>query len=403
MRLYGSKEGFTFFAPVRILILHQFFNTPESGGPLRSYYLATALKNAGHEVIVITTSNQGKGRESYEGIPIHYLDIPYDNRFGFYRRIVAYLHFVIASFILVRRIRPFDYCYAISAPLTVGTAAKWILFWYDIPYFFEVGDLWPDAPIQMGVIRNPVIKSILYQMERAIYRDAEAVVALSSPIADAIRSKVPGQRVEVVTNFADCEFFQLRPKAAGSGWENKLVIAYLGAMGVANGLEYLLECANVSRNAKLPVHFLLCGDGAVLEMLKTTSKDLSLNNITFLPFTNREGIKRIMDTADAVFICYKNVPILGTGSPHKFFDGLAAGKMIILNVRGWMEREVLENTCGIALDPYGASEFVPRIMPVLRDVALLQQYQSAARRLAESKYSREKLGQKFVELFEAKA
>ncbi|MBS1977106.1 MAG: glycosyltransferase family 4 protein [Bacteroidetes bacterium] len=388
---------------MRILILHQFFNTPESGGPLRSYYLATALKNAGHEVVVITTSNQGESRTSYEGIAIHYLDIPYDNRFGFYRRIAAYLHFAVASFLLVRKIGRLDYCYAISAPLTVGTAAKWILFWYDIPYFFEVGDLWPDAPIQMGIIRNPVAKTLLYQMERAIYRDAEAVVALSSPIADAIRSKVPDQRVEVITNFSDCEFFQLLPKTEVSGWDNKLVIAYIGAMGVANGLEYLLECANVSRNAKLQVHFLLCGDGAVLEMLKSTSKDLNLDNITFLPFTNRDGVKRIMDTTDAVFICYKNVPILETGSPHKFFDGLAAGKMIILNVRGWMEREVLENSCGIALDPYRASEFASRMAPVVRNVALLRKYQIAARRLAELKYSRTKLGQQFVELFEAKA
>lgn len=389
---------------MKILVLHQFFNTPDSGGPLRSYYLVQALRNAGHEVIVITTTNDVSRQEVIDGVNVHYLSIPYDNRFGFYRRIIAFIRFVAGAFLLTRRIKGIDFCYAISAPLTVGVAAKWIKTWYNIPYYFEVGDLWPDAPIQMGFITDPLTKALLYQLERAIYRDSEGVVALSPAIAEAVRAKVPDHRVEVVPNLSDCEFFRPVLRSAGKeshAWEGKLVIAYIGAMGVANGLDYLLESANAARKANLPVHFILCGDGAAAESLQLNAKRLGLLNLTFLPFTNREGVRKIMDTSDAVFICYKNVQILETGSPHKFFDGLAAGKMIILNVHGWMEREVLENRCGISLDPYNPSDFVTKITPVLKDSSLLHQYQESARKLAEKKFSRQLLENKFVALFKA--
>jgi hypothetical protein len=135
-------------------MLHQHFKTPESGGAIRSYYLAKALVEKGHRVVVITAHNGEAKKENQEGIEVCYLSIPYDNRFGFYARGRSFINYISQSVRAAKNFKDFDYCYAISAPLTIGIAAMRIKSRYNIPFIFEVGDLWPDAPIQMGFVNS---------------------------------------------------------------------------------------------------------------------------------------------------------------------------------------------------------------------------------------------------------
>jgi hypothetical protein len=80
---------------VKVLLIHQYFKTPESGGALRSYYLARALVEAEIEVNIITTYNGANIRkETIDGIDVHYLPVVYDNSFGFIKRIRSYMKFV---------------------------------------------------------------------------------------------------------------------------------------------------------------------------------------------------------------------------------------------------------------------------------------------------------------------
>ena len=389
---------------MKILILHQYFKTPQGGGAIRSYYLAKALVEGGHQVAVITSHGESAYKtESFEGIEVHYLPVPYDNRFTFGARVAAFRKFAIGASRLAVKLEGIEKCYAISVPLTIGLVARWLKFKKGIPYYFEVGDLWPDAPIQLGFIKNFILKKSLYALENSIYSHAEAVVALSPAIQSAIEMKVPGKKVYLISNMADCEFFQPEVKNPALedrfGVKGKFVVSYIGALGFANGLDYLLECANASRKSELPVHFIICGDGAMQEDLKTNSKRLGLQNISFIAFTNRDAVKEILNVTDAAFVCYKNVPILETGSPNKFFDGLAAGKLIVINFGGWIRKEIESNKCGVFVDPQQPTDFIKKVQPFLSDSKLLLQYQSASRELAEKKYSRKKLSQSFRDLF----
>ncbi|NOT75306.1 MAG: glycosyltransferase family 4 protein [Cyclobacteriaceae bacterium] len=385
-------------------MLHQHFKTPQGGGAIRSYFLAKALIKKGHRVVVITSfSGEGYKVEMMEGIEVHYLPIPYDNRFTFYARSRSFIQFTTAASRLATKFKDFDYCYAISVPLTVGLIARWIKLRFGIPYFFEVGDLWPDAPIQLGFIRNSFLKSSLYSLEKSIYRNAKAVIALSPAIQSSIEKKVTDVNVHIIPNMADCEFFI--PEKKNPDLENqfgvagKFVVSYIGALGVANGLDYLLECANASRKSNSKIHFIICGDGAMLEDLKLNAQRLNLNNLSFIGFANRDRVKEIMNVTDAIFVCYKNVPILETGSPNKFFDGLAAGKLIIINFGGWIRKEIEENRCGVFVDPAHPTDFTKKISPFVSDPKLQEQYQSASRELGERKYSRKRLSVIFTDLF----
>ncbi len=389
---------------MKVLILHQHFNTPQKGGAIRSYYLAKALVDRGLEVIVLTTHNEAScKKENVEGIEVHYLPIGYDNRFGFVARSWSFIKYVDGVLSLAKQFQDVNYCYAISVPLTVGLAAMRIKARYKISYIFEVGDLWPEAPIQMGFVKNYFFKQALYALEKKIYKSAQAIVALSPAIQSAIEEKVPGKSIHLIPNMADCDFYF--PESKKSELEtkynvqDKFVISYLGAIGVANGLDYFLMCARESRKRSLPIHFFICGDGAEVDRLKKSAHQHELNNLTFLPFANRDGVREVMNITDASFVCYKPVRVLETGSPNKYFDGLAAGKMIIVNFGGWIKEEIEENNCGVYVNPHEPADFVRKITPYLTNKSLLSESQQASRQLAEQKYSRKLLSEKFSDIF----
>lgn len=389
---------------MKVLILHQHFKSPAVGGAIRSYYLAKALVDRGIQVIVITGSNERNYRQEHlEGIEIHHLPIAYENAFGFVKRSFSFLMYVWKSARLAKKMEKVDICYAISTPLTVGLVAQRLKTQLKLPYIFEVGDLWPDAPVQMGFIKNSIFAAVLYRLERSVYRKADSIVALSQPIKKAIESRVPQIKIDVIPNFADCDFYQ--PESKNTALEKKysvhrkFVVSYIGALGVANGLDYFIDCANASREADLPIHFMLCGEGALLDHLKSSVQKLKLENISITGFVDRNTVKEIMNITDAVFVSYKSVPILETGSPNKYFDGLASGKLIVTNFGGWIKNEIEQTGCGITVDVGNPSDFVEKITPFLGDKKKLVQHQAAARKLAEEKYHRKKLSGQFADIF----
>jgi len=392
---------------VNVLILHQHFNTPQTGGAIRSYYLAKALVDAGIQTTVISGHNQKEYKiENIEGITVHYLPVAYDNRFGFYKRSGSFVKYIVQAVKVAGTLANIDVCYAISVPLTIGIAAMWMKRRYKIPFIFEVGDLWPDAPVQLGFIKSYTFKQLLYGLERTIYKQAQAIVALSPMIKEAIEKKVPGKHIHLIPNMADTDYYQPESKQEQLidtfGVRGKFVVSYTGALGIANGLDFYIECARASAKANLSVHFILCGDGAVMNRLKETVKRYALNNVSFVPFQNREGVRAVMNVTDASFVCYQPYPILETGSPNKYFDGLAAGKLILINFGGWIKHEIEQARCGVYIHAQNPADVVNKLEPFLKNSELLGQYQQAARQLAETRYARVRLSNQFVTVFDSK-
>ncbi len=385
-------------------MLHQHFNTPQSGGALRSYYLAKALVDNKINVSVVTGYN-GKAykRENVEGIDVHYIPVPYENKFGFWKRSLSFLRYNFGAVNLAGKIRDVDVCYAISVPLTIGIAAYWIKIRHRINYIFEVGDLWPEAPIQMGFVKSYFLIRFLYWLEKFIYRNALSVVGLSPAIKSTIEQRLPGKKVHLIPNMADTKFYFPEVKNEGIvqkfNLPRRFTVSYIGAVGLANGLDYYLECARASQNSAMPIHFILCGEGALVEYFKRIANQHQLKNFSIIPFQDRQGVKEVMNVTDVAFICYKPLPVLETGSPNKYFDGLAAGKLIAINFGGWIRKEIEEKGCGIYADSRYPTDFVKKIEPFVHDREKLTQYQRASRALAEEKYSREILSARFGAIF----
>lgn len=390
---------------MKVLILHQYFNTPETGGPLRSYYLAKALADSGVTTAVITTHNGNDFRkEMIAGIEVHYLPIPYSNSFGFLKRILSFLKFVFSIVREAGQFKAYNVCYAISTPLTIGLAARWIKWRYKIPYIFEVGDLWPEAPIQVGIIKNPILKKALYALEKSIYKRAKSIVALSKPIKKAIDNKVPGKRIDIISNMADVEYYKPSDKdqilEKKFNVQDKFVLSYIGTFGLANGLDHILVCAESVKNNPV-IHFILCGDGALRSNLLKETEQRSLANVSFIPMQDRSGVKEVLNITDAAFISYQQHPVLETGSPNKYFDALAAGKMIVINFTGWIKEEIGLHNCGIYIDQNDSKSFEKSITECIKNKAQLIFFQKNSRALAEQRYARKKLCDEWLKVVTA--
>ena len=380
---------------MKLIYIHQYFRTPQEGGPIRSYYLAKGLVDNGFRVDLITAHDKPtRETRSVDGIDVHYLPVSYDNAFGFRKRVLSYSRFMYEAAREAEKIKDADLCYATSTPLTIGLTAMRIKKRLKIPFYFEVRDLWPEAPLQMGVIKNPWLKSYAERLENRIYEQAEKIIALSPGIAEDIQRRQEGKDIRMIPNMSDVDFFRPEKKnpdiAMKFGIEDEFVVSYFGAIGRANHLEYLLDSASTSQNDKLPVQFFVVGNGSEKERLQQLTHARGLRNISFLPFMDKSRLRELLNITDAAYISFANKPVMGTNSPNKFFDALASGKLVITNTDGWVRDLSEKHECGIYTDPSRPWEFSENIRPFIDQQDRLRAYQQNARKLGEEQFSRKR-------------
>lgn len=388
---------------MRVVVIHQYFKTPQEGGAIRSYYLAKGLLEHGHEVEVITAHNDKAAFRFIEGIKIHYLPVYYDNKLGAISRIFAFIKFVILALLKAFQLPKGDVNYVISTPLSIGVIALILKTLKKTPYIFEIGDLWPEAPIQLGYIKNTSLKRMLYWFEKLVYRKAQNIVAMSPDIEQYVLQTQLKQKIVMIPNMADCKYYlpMSKPQKVIDkyGVADKFVISYVGTAGRANHLEYLVEAASACSQIFPQVQFLVASSGRELSKIKELVEKYSLANISFINYLNRRDVKELLEITDAVYVSFAGVPILSSGSPNKFFDGLAAGKLIITNFNGWTQKVLEEHQCGFSYNAERPEQFIKSLASYLEDAELLNKTQKNARKLAEAKYSRVKLIEEWSGLF----
>ena len=389
---------------MRVVYIHQYYLTPDDWGSTRSWHFSRALADAGHEVFIITSGKTQKKEVTYNGkITIYYLPIAYHQNFSKWRRMWSYLLFSVRAFFLVLRLENISLVYATSTPLSVGVVSLLIKKVKGIKYIFEVRDLWPEVPIALGFIKSKWMISILKSITKSIYKNAEKIVASSTGIEEGIKEYKTKTPITVISNFSDTEIFkpQLTPKSPNGDLmldfelrrkylcDEEKGIIYFGAIGMANHLEYFLEAAKASEEAKLPLKFFFVGDGSEKERLQKIATKSEIGNLIFLPPIPKKNLPDLLSVMDFSYISFLHIPELFTSSPNKLFDSLAMGLVCITNTKGWMQ-EVLETSeSGLFCNPNQPSYFVEKIKPFLADENLLSTFKANARKVAEEKFSME--------------
>jgi glycosyltransferase involved in cell wall biosynthesis len=391
---------------VRILYLHQFFLTREGTGGTRSYEFARHLVAAGHEVVMVTAGpGRSGGERAAEGIRVVEVggghgDYVRATAVPYARRIASFLRFALGATAKVLREAAPDVVFATSPPLTMAIPAVMASRRHGAPLVFEVRDLWPEAPIQMGALHSPLAQRLARALERSVYRASAHVVALSPGIRDGVISAgADPERVTLIPNASDLDLFSPGADAgdlrARLGLEGRFVSSYFGTMGEANDLSQVIEAAALlQQRGESSVAFVLQGDGKRRAELEQEVRRRGLRNVVLIPASDKASVARLAAASDACMIIFKDVPILATNSPNKLFDTFAAGRPAIVNTPGWQRELVERHEAGVFARPGDPAHLAEQVL-VLRDhPELAAGYGQNARRLAESQFDRRQLAER---------
>ena len=182
---------------MKLIYLHQYFKFPDETGGTRSYDLATSFVKKGIEVVVVTATSDinHKSKKKWkvlerDGLLVNYIYLPYGNHLSYFQRSFVFFKFLWFSTFRLLKLKG-DFVLATSTPLTIGIPALFKKWFGKTPYIFEVRDVWPEAVIAIGAIRNKMMQKLLYLLERVVYKNASAVVPLSTDMQKSIVNRYP--------------------------------------------------------------------------------------------------------------------------------------------------------------------------------------------------------------------
>ncbi|MDA7659051.1 glycosyltransferase family 4 protein [Akkermansiaceae bacterium] len=398
---------------MHILYFHQHFSTPQGSSGIRSYEMARRLIDRGHAVTMVCGSYGGgvtglsesfvRGRREGQvnGIHVIEFDLAYSNSDGFLKRSWVFLKFAFRSvgFALTAK---YDVVFATTTPLTAGIPgifARWIR---RKTFVFEVRDLWPELPKQMGVIRNPIILGIMSFLEWASYRSAHRCIGLSPGIVAGIAKRgVREDRITLVPNGCDLEIFgdKTNPWRPEGVSKDDLMAVFTGTHGMANGLDAALDAAKELKNrGRSDIKLVLVGQGKLKAGLQERAKSDDLDNLIFHPPVNKEKLAGLMASADLGMQLLANVPAFYFGtSPNKFFDYISAGLPVLNNYPGWLSGMIGEYQCGFSVTPEDPEAFADALEQAAGDRSELITMGDNSRKLAESLFNRQDLADQWLD------
>ncbi|MBT8100443.1 MAG: glycosyltransferase family 4 protein [Gammaproteobacteria bacterium] len=396
---------------MKIIYLHQYFTRPDMSGGTRSFEMARRFVAAGHEVDIIT-SCQAPDRGSrdwrhytIDGIDVHEFPVPYSNKMRFWRRLSAFVTFATKASFKAGKLGG-DVVFATSTPLTIAIPGAWAARKLKVPMVFEVRDLWPELPIAIGALKNPLLKWLAHKLERFAYSNAARVVALSPGMAEGVAATgYPTERIAVIPNSSDIVQFQ-NPASSATETRDRLgiprdgaLVVYAGTIGEINGVTYLCRVAEAMQAIDPSVHFLIVGDGKDRLLVEVTASGLNLLNKT-VHVRDPIAKSEMPDVLAAATVCtslFVDLEEMWNNSANKFFDGLAAGKPIAINYGGWQADLLRRSGAGIVLDPRHPDKAATRLACFIRDARGLENAATASLDLAKSRFDRDELAESLIQ------
>lgn len=351
--------------------------------------------------------HRGMRRGVVDGIDVIELYLPYSNADRFLKRAGTFLRFMLRSTGIALS-HSCDLVFATSTPLTVAVPGILAALGRHRKFVFEVRDLWPELPREMGVITNPVVLAAMGLLESIAYRTADACVALAPGIAEGIRRKVPNSKIAVIPNGSDLvshnDLMPLSPVLANTldRLRGKQVCVFTGAHGIANGLSAVLDAAlELKRRSRSDIAMLFIGDGMMKPELIARVQQQELDNCLFLEPVPKKMLFSLLARVQVGLMILANVPAFYNGtSPNKFFDYLSMGLPVLVNYPGWLAEFIRVQNCGVVVPPGDPEAFCDALEQLADDPAARARMGELARSLAEREFARDLLAARFVTFLE---
>ena len=397
---------------MRIIYLHQYFNTPDNAGGTRSYEMARRLVAAGHTVNMVTSYRNKPAKKTgwfktiEAGIHVHWIPVPYSNNMSYQERILAFFKFAILSAQKAASL-PGDVVFATSTPLTIALSAVYAARRKKIPMVFEVRDLWPELPIAIKALRGAIPIAAARRLEKFAYDHAAAVVALSPGMKEGVvQQGYPANKVHIIPNSCDLELFQV-PRNAGvefratHKWlEDRPLVVYTGAFGRINGVSYLVHLAAAVKEITPEIRFLTVGKGYEVNQVNDLAQHLGVlnNNFFMMDVVPKNEMPALLSAATIATSLFVDLPAMWANSANKFFDALAAGCPIAINYKGWQAAILNKTAAGLVLPPKDIPLAARKLVSALEDQQWLDNAGIAATKLAREKFDRNLLAKQLEDV-----
>jgi glycosyltransferase involved in cell wall biosynthesis len=336
--------------------------------------------------------------QEFEGIKVKVLNIPISNKQPFTKRVLTFLKFAVLSSWFALRL-PADVVVASSGPLTVGIPGLVARYLSRRRFVFEVRDLWPDVSIEIGALRNPLLKWGARQLEKRCYRAASLIVTLSPGMAAHIRDRHGIDRIISVPNAADNDFWQVRDlQWEPPAWARDRKIAlYTGNIGSVNNSALLFDAAvELQRRGREDISVVLIGDGQERDALVQKAEDMSLSTFRVLGLMPKTELRHWVQRCLCALVPLSPNPILDTSSPNKLFDALAAGTPVVQTTNGWIKTFVAENECGFTVSASDPGQLADVLISLAESEEMQRRMGENAKRVAQTQFDRDQLSNRML-------
>jgi colanic acid biosynthesis glycosyl transferase WcaI len=403
---------------MKILYISQYF-PPEMGAPAaRVVELSRHWAAAGHEVTVLTGfPNHPTGivpseyrnkfrrlvvREQTDGINVvrSWL-LPFPNRKA-YERMLNYSSFCISAATTGLFVSKPDVVIATSPQLLVGLSGWWVAHWKRVPFVFEVRDLWPESLAAVGLgDANSLLHRALANIAGFLYRHSHQIVVVTPAFQDYLEQhwQVPREKISVIENGVETQLFApqaetgLRTKLGADG---KFVVSYIGTMGMAHGLETILEAAAHLRRSNPEIVFLVVGEGGEKQRIVNRARELGLNNLRFVEQQPREKIPAYICASDVCLVLLKKTNLFKTVIPTKMLEFMSCARPVILGIDGQARSILEEARGGVAIEPENSDALVKAIRYLAANPEMAGALGRNGREYIVRNYSRRQSAEKYI-------
>lgn len=401
---------------MRILFLSDNF-PPEVNAPAtRTFEHCSEWVKQGAEVTVITCFPNFPRGVLYEGYRNRWRKVEYINGIrvirvwsyitaneGFIKRTFDYVSFGVMAFLHGLFVKT-DVMIATSPQFFAAMAGRALSFWKRKPWIMEVRDLWPESIKTVGAMSDNFIIRHFEKEERWCYRSATCIVPVTDSFKrEIIKKGIPEEKIKVVTNGANFSLFSPRPKdeqlIAELGLEGKKILGYIGTLGMAHKMEYILECAKKLKTTNPGFHFLLMGDGAEKREILNKVVSEQITNVTIHDAVPKQEVPRYLSILDAAIINLKKSDLFKTVIPSKIFESSAMQIPILLGVDGEARSVLGKYGAGLYYEPENEEDFIAKAQYLLAPDTNRQQFVDGCDRLAHA-YDRRNLALKMYKIIE---
>lgn len=403
---------------MKVLLLHQYFLEENDSGGSRWNEMAKVWTAAGHDVVVLAGmihANGSEKRAEYKGK--YFVKKPQGKVFvwrchvsesynkSFAGRLWGYFSFMFSAMWagLFKAKGKFDVVVVTSPPLFIGFSGYIISVFKRMPFVFEVRDLWPESAIDTGVLTNRFIIKMSFWFEKFIYKKAKLINVLTPAFLKTLLTikKVAEEKLIMIPNAADFNLseqllqqFDRENFRRQMDLDGKFVITYVGAHGVANHLQQVLEAGKELEDTS--VLFLLIGQGMEKEKLKKMALNMDVKNVRFIDSVPKEEVFKYILASEMGASVLKKVDAFKTVYSNKTFDYMSCKKPVLMAIDGVSRQLVEDAQCGVYVEPENVEDYNIKIREYLNDSERLKREGNNGYIYAKQHFDRDVLAKKYI-------